>query len=97
MARIKCLQTIIGVACLAIFAGGPAAAEDLIVKDCRELMHMAKNYQEDLKTVDTVLGSAIEAGGIDRIKNYQLKKNAVRKQLDSVMRAIDLKGCVKQR
>ncbi len=95
MARIRCLQTIIGIACLALFTVGPAAAEDLIVKDCQELMRMAKNYQQDLKTVDTVLGSAIDAGGIDRIKNYQLKKNAVKKQLESVLRAIDLKGCVR--
>jgi hypothetical protein len=98
MLRIKRLLTIIGIVCLSLFVGGPVAAEeDLIVKGCQELMHMAKNYQEDLKTVDTVLGSAIDAGGIDRIKNYQLKKNAVRKQLESVLRAIDLKGCVKQR
>jgi hypothetical protein len=95
MARIRCLQTIIGIACLVLFTVGPAVAEDLIVKDCQELMRMAKNYQEDLKTVDTVLGSAIDAGGIDRIKNYQLKKSAVKKQLESVLRAIDLKGCVR--
>jgi hypothetical protein len=98
MLRVKRLLTIIGIVCVPLLASGPAVAEDeLIVKGCQELMHMAKNYQEDLKTVDTVLGSAIDAGGIDRIKNYQLKKNAVRKQLESVLRAIDLKGCVKQR
>jgi hypothetical protein len=78
-------------------AGGPAVADDLIVKGCQELLRMAKNHQEDLKTVDTVLGSAIDAGGMDRIKNYQMKKNSVRKQLQSVLRAIELKGCVAPR
>jgi hypothetical protein len=97
MARMKCLRTIIGIACLIAFACGPVAAEDMLVKSCQDLMRMAKDYRQDLKTVDTVLGSAIDAGGIDRIKNYQLKKNAVRKQLDSVLRAIQLKGCVEQR
>jgi len=63
------------------------------VKKCSELVRMAQNCQEDLKTVDTVLGSAIDAGTIDRIKNYKLKKSVVRKQLESVLKAIEIKGC----
>lgn len=97
MLRMKCLLVIIGVASMFLFASGPALAEDLIVKGCPELLRMAKNYQEDLKTVDTVLGSAIDSGGMDRIKNYQMKKSSVRKQLQSVLRAIELRGCVAQR
>jgi len=34
---------------------------------------------------------------MDRIKNYKLKKGAVKKQLDSVLQAIDLKGCASRR
>ena len=81
----------------ATFSAGASPTQDLIVKDCTELIRMAQVYQEDLKTVDTVLGSAIDAGNMDRIKNYKLKKGAVRKQLDSVMKAIDIKGCVTAR
>jgi len=63
------------------------------VKKCSELVRMAQNCQEDLKTVDTVLGSAIDAGTMDRIKNYKLKRSVVRKQLESVLKAIEIKGC----
>ncbi|HMK36318.1 MAG TPA: hypothetical protein VK463_14685 [Desulfomonilaceae bacterium] len=94
--RVTCM-IIIGVLVLPFALGGPALAEDLLLKSCQELVRLAQNYQTDLKTVDTVLGSAIEAGNMDRIRNYQLKKNAVRKQLDSVLRAVDLRGCVIQR
>jgi hypothetical protein len=81
----------------ATFTAGTSPADDLIVKSCSELIRMAQVYQEDLKTVNMVLGSAIDAGNMDRIKSYKLKKGAVKKQLDSVMKAIDLKGCVKKR
>jgi hypothetical protein len=81
----------------ATFTAAASHAEDLIVKSCAELIRMAQVYQEDLKTVDTVLGSAIDAGNMDQIKSYKLKKGAVKKQLESVMKAIDLKGCVTKR
>lgn len=75
---------------------GMAKSEDLIVKTCPELLRMAETAHEDMRTVDTMLGSAIEAGNMDKIKNYKLKKAAVRKQLESVLNAIDLRGCVKK-
>jgi glycerol-3-phosphate dehydrogenase len=76
-----------------LFIAGPSFAEELVVKKCSELVRMAENYQADLKTVDTVLASAIDAGTMDRIKNYKLKKSVVRKQLESVLKAIEIKGC----
>jgi hypothetical protein len=77
-----------------LFIAGPSFAEDeLVVKKCSELVRLAENYQADLKTVDTVLGSAIDAGTMDRIRNYKLKKSVVRKQLESVLKAIEIKGC----
>ena len=95
------MQKLIGICAIIVFislsaplTGTPSTAEDLIVKNCTELIRMAQIYQEDLKTVDTVLGSAIDAGNMDQIKNYKLKKGAVKKQLESVMKAIDIKGCV---
>ena len=78
-------------------AGTSFAAEELVVKKCSELVRLAENYQADLKTVDTVLGSAIDAGTMDRIKNYKLKKSVVRKQLESVLKAIEIKGCTTPR
>jgi hypothetical protein len=73
---------------------GSSGAEDLAVRSCTDLVRMAETCQEDLKTVDTVLGSAIEAGNIDRIRNYKLRKAEIAKKLKSVMRVIDLKECV---
>jgi hypothetical protein len=84
---------------LIIFHAGPglSADNDVLSKDCRELLRLAEIYQEDLKTVDTVLGAALDSGSIERIKSYKLKKGAVRKQLEAVLQAVDLRGCVKNR
>ncbi len=72
-------------------------AEELVVKPCGELIRLANSYQEDLKTVDTMLGVAIEAGDLDKVKAYKLKKSAVQKQLDAVLKAIEIKECAKTR
>jgi hypothetical protein len=95
--RLGYWLTIIVVSFTATLSAGASSTEDLVVKNCGELIRMAQVYQEDLKTVDTVLGSAIDAGNMDRIKNYKLKKRSVKKQLESVMKAIDIKGCVTAR
>jgi hypothetical protein len=95
--RLGYWLTIVVVFFAATFSVSASSTEELIVKKCPELIRMAQTYQEDLKTVDTVLGSAIDAGNMDRIKNYKLKKGAVKKQLESVMKAIDIKGCVMKR
>jgi hypothetical protein len=93
------LRTVLGIIVVLVFAGTAsfATAQDYFVKNCDELMRIATSYQQDLRTVETVLGSAIDAGTMDRIKSYQLKRGALRKELESVMRAIDLKGCVRGR
>lgn len=88
---------ILGMASLMLFVSNIAVAQDLLEIKCGELMRMADTYQQDLRTVDTVLGSAIDGGDMDRIKSYKLKKGAAKKQLDSVLQAIDLKGCAKGR
>jgi hypothetical protein len=95
--RVGYWLTIVVVFFAATFTVGASPTEELVVKSCGELIRMAQVYQEDLKTVDTVLGSAIDGGNMDQIKNYKLKKGAVKKQLESVMKAIDLKGCVTKR
>jgi hypothetical protein len=73
---------------------GPSVAEDLTVKTCAELVRIAEGCQQDLKTVDTVLGSAIDAGSMDRIRSYKLRKAEVKKRLKAVMRALEFKECV---
>lgn len=85
------------VATISIMITAPigAQAEDLLVKNCSELLRMAQNLQEDLKTVDMVLGSAIEAGKMDSVKNYKMKKASVQQELQSVLKAIDMKSCLK--
>ena len=86
------------VGCLALFvAVAPAWAEDLTAKGCDELLRMAQTYEQDLKTVNTVLGSAIDGGNMDRIRNYKLKRAEVQRRLKSVLRVIDLKECVLKR
>jgi hypothetical protein len=75
----------------------PADAEDLLAKSCTELMRRAQTYQQDLKTVDTVLGSAIDAGSLERIRSYKLRRGAVKAELKAVLRALDVKGCVASR
>lgn len=86
------------VGCLALFVAlAPAWAEDLTAKGCQELMRMAQTYEQDLKTVNTVLGSAIDGGNLDRIRSYKLKRAEVQRRLNSVLRVIDLKECVRKR
>ncbi len=88
---------ILSAAFLMLFSANITVAQDLLETKCGELMRMAETYQQDLKAVDTVLGSAIDGGDMDRIRSYKLKKGAVKMQLDSVLRALDLKGCAKGR
>ncbi len=80
-----------------IIAASPVrlCAEELVVRPCADLIRLANSYQEDLRTVDTMLGVAIEAGDLDKIKAYKLKKAAVQKQLDAVLKAIEIKECAK--
>jgi hypothetical protein len=75
---------------------GPACAaeNELVVKTCPDLLRMAEQYNEDLRTVDTVLGSAIDSGTMDRIRSYKLRKSAVRQKLTDVVKALEIKGCV---
>ena len=80
-----------------ILIASAAFTEELGAKSCSELLRMAQAYQQDLKTVDIVLGSAIDAGSLDRIRSYRLRKNAVRRDLHAVLRALAVKECVTRR
>jgi len=80
---------------LTICFANTLSAQDLLETQCPVLMRMAETYQQDLKAVDTLLQAAIESGDMDRIKNYKLKKGVVQKQLNSILSAIDTKGCAK--
>ncbi len=95
---MKSRKTILlGAVALMVLITNIAIAQDLLANKCEELVRMADTYQQDLKTVDTVLGSAIDSGDMDRIRSYKLKKGMAKKQLDSVLQAIDLKGCARAR
>lgn len=85
------------VLCVA-FAAWPvpsAFGSDLGAKSCNELMRMAESHQQDLSAVDTVLGSAIDIGNMERVRSYKLRKGAVKQRLESIMKALQFKGCLK--
>jgi hypothetical protein len=73
------------------------AAEDLGSKTCPELLRLAKECEQDLKTVDTVLGAAIDAGNMDSVRNYKLKRSAMVKERENIMSAIKFKQCLKSK
>lgn len=79
------------------FAVSTACAADLIQKSCDELISTAQSYREDIRTVDTVLGAAIDAGSLERIKSYKLRKNALKSQLEAVLKTIEVKGCARDK
>lgn len=72
-----------------------AFSEEIIVKNCTELMRMAQNLQEDLKTTDIMLGAALDAGSMQNVKTYKLKKETAKQKLEAVLQAINLRGCSK--
>lgn len=74
-------------------AANQAFAQQLIGPSCADLLRMADSYRDDLKTADTVLGSAIDLGSLDMIKSYKLKKENAKRQLEQVLKALEIKGC----
>jgi hypothetical protein len=94
--KLQCYAAAVTLAVAILFGSIPAYAEDLFSKSCFELVRLAENYQTDLKTIETVLGSAIDAGNLDRIKNYKLRRSVIKQQLTSTMRAIEAKGCARK-
>jgi hypothetical protein len=89
----RCIIVIVAVL-IPILACSIAAASDPLTLTCSELVRSAQSIQDDLKTVDMVLGSAISAGTMSRVKKYKLRKAEIEKKLSTIMRAIDVKGCV---
>jgi hypothetical protein len=85
------------IAGLALQLATSAALADTSDRDCSDLIRKAQSLRQDLKTVNIVLGSAIDAGGLDRIKSYKLKKRALNKELQSVMKSIRTNECVLDR
>jgi hypothetical protein len=95
MKSVLLMALVLGASMLA--APVASAADELVVKSCQDLMAMAEAYQQDLKTIETVLGSAIDGGDMERIRSFKLKPAAVKKKLDLVLKAIEVKECVKPR
>lgn len=93
----KMLLTLACAALLLMPAASTALAEELVVKSCGELLRMADSCRDDLNTADTVLGSAIDMGTVEMIRNYKLKKQAAKQQLEALTKALELKGCLKAR
>lgn len=89
------LLTLACAALLVMPVASTALAEELVVKSCAELQRLADSYRDDLNTADTVLGSAIDMGTVEMIRNYKLRKQAARQQLEAVSKALELRGCLK--
>jgi hypothetical protein len=85
------------IAVSALLTATTAALADSWEGGCSDLIRKAQTLRQDIKTVNIVLGSAIDAGGLDRIKSYKLKKRALGKELQSVMKAIRTNECVLDR
>lgn len=89
--------TLIAAMLITVFTASAAVSEELVVASCPDLLRMVDSYKDDMRAADTMLGSAIDAGSLEMIKNYKLRKEAAKKHLDSVIKALELKGCVKSR
>ena len=61
---------------------------------CAELINLAKQSQQDLRAIKTVLRSAIAAGSIERVRSYKLDKGAMQKKAQMIMNALEAKGCL---
>jgi hypothetical protein len=92
---LVCSVTVALMGLMAIIGVEESHSQELLVKNCSELIAMAQTLEADLKTVDTVLGSAIQAGNMVQIRKYKLKRAAVQKDLNSVLSAINYKSCTK--
>jgi hypothetical protein len=95
--RSCCILTVILATLILVVNTQASGTDELVVKDCPELLRMAQSLQDDVKTIDTVLGSAIEVGNMTTIQNYKMKKASVQSQLQAVLKAIEIRSCVKSK
>lgn len=95
--RSYCILTVILATLILVANSQASGTDDLVVKDCAELLRMAQSLQDDVKTIDTVLGSAIEVGNMTTIRNYKIKKASAQNQLQAVLKAIEIRSCVKSK
>ena len=61
---------------------------------CAELIHLAKQSQQDLRAIKTVLRSAIAVGNVEMVRSYKLDKGSVKKRAQMIMNALESKGCL---
>ncbi|MEW6350566.1 MAG: hypothetical protein AB1646_15995 [Thermodesulfobacteriota bacterium] len=89
----------VGLCALSAFCCGVprVLADDLGGKSCEELLRLAKECEADLKTVEIVLGAAIDAGNMDKIKSYKMRRGTSIKMRNQIMSAIRFKGCLPTR
>lgn len=90
----RVLFSTIALSATIFLSASPSFSEELVVKSCQELIGLAENCRQDLRTVGAMLGSAVDFGDIQRIRNYKMKRAAVQKRLQSVLKALEIKECV---
>ncbi len=69
-------------------------SECLECKSCTQLITLAKQHQQDLRTINAALGSALAGGNLDMAKSYKLTRASVTREAQLVMNAIEIKGCL---
>jgi hypothetical protein len=79
-----------------IFALGiySAHADCYECMSCAELIQLAKQSQQDLRAIKTVLRSAIAVGNVEMVRSYKLDKGSVKKRAQRIMNALESKGCL---
>jgi hypothetical protein len=61
---------------------------------CAELIQLAKQSQQDLRAIKTVLRSAIAVGNVEMVRSYKLDKGSVKMRAQRIMNALESKGCL---
>lgn len=78
-----------------IFSGVASANADCFdCMSCAELIYLAKQSQQDLRAINSVLRSAISTGDLDMVRSYKLNKASALKETRIIMKALESKGCL---
>ncbi|MGC8603649.1 MAG: hypothetical protein ACP5VS_08185 [Desulfomonilaceae bacterium] len=79
---------------MAILGTEASHSQDYLSESCSQLIKKVQTLQDDLKTVDTILNTATQAGDTETVQKYTVKKASIKKKLKSASTAVDAKSCL---
>jgi hypothetical protein len=79
---------------LCVFGAVTVSADCFECMSCAELIHMAKQSQQDLRAIKGVLRSAISVGDMNMLRSYKLNQGSALRQSRLIMKALETKGCL---